>query len=95
MGLNMVLFVFSISTGVTLWVKKPIALKLLRVFFVVVIVLDLLVALFLIVSMNAVGVTEANGLQLFSIVASLIGVVIWLIYFKHSERVRATYGRNL
>jgi hypothetical protein len=86
---------FSIYTGLATWRARPNALRLIKVYFILTLVLPCLVILRLstnikeIVQQSPSENPVANGLKL------LITVAIWWSYFAQSKRVKATFGSSL
>jgi hypothetical protein len=89
-ALDLSLAVFGIVVGITIWNVRPIAFTLLWVYFGVVVFMALLGLLGSIVSKG-----EAQASAVTVSIRSLFYVCIWFFYFRRSERVRATFGRNL
>jgi Protein of unknown function (DUF2569) len=83
--------VLGIVTGITLWTKSARAIAMVQVYFLVLGGL----ALFNLGVLLTAGGTDDDELLIVSHVRTLIYVAIWAAYFRRSERVRATFGRNL
>jgi|SRR5579884_240387 hypothetical protein len=78
---------FQVYTGISVWRIHPQALKLVKAFFIVWLGLN---SLWLLVSI-ARGQPKDVG----QAITGLAVLSIWLLYFKNSKRVRATFGSNL
>jgi hypothetical protein len=90
--LSFAVVIYGMVTGIQLWRVRPGALVLLRVYFALVLALTLLT-----VGLMFYG-TYLMHVSLWSVfawvrTAAFLG--IWVTYFRVSQRVRATYGRNL
>ena len=96
-GFNLLLGAFAIYTGIALWRGATNALKLVKVYFVVVLIGATLVIASGILTAPAARVsqTPSQDNPLTVGFRMLIGVAIWWSYFKKSKRVKATYGANL
>ena len=81
---------FGMIVGIMLWNVHPRAFLLLWIYFG-------LLALFLVLGIagSFVGSEEQNPNQFVLLFRGLIYVIIWFSYFKKSDRVQATFGRNL
>jgi hypothetical protein len=89
--------VFGIFVGINLWSQSPHALKLLRIYFVVALVLGVL-RLVSSVVLTFTAKTEGFYAAYTESTASLVSLVVlgvWLAYFHFSKRVQSTYGSNL
>jgi hypothetical protein len=79
----------GIVVGILLWNVRPIAFTLLWIYFG-------FVALMAVLGIIGFAVLEQKRPEdLIVSVRALIYVTIWFLYFRKSERVRATFGRNL
>ena len=90
------LVAFSIYTGIAVERIRPNALRLVKIYFVVMLVLGFLCILGSFASdlgetgqRSPLEGTLAIGLR------TVVGVAIWGSYFRKSTRVRATFGSNL
>lgn len=93
---DLALTVFSIYTGITVWLLRPNSFKWLRVFFLVQLVLGAMT----LASSIPTGQSEAeygspSSSALTSGIRTVLAVSIWWCYFKKSERVRVNFGANL
>lgn len=80
-----------ITTGVLLWVEKPVALKWVKALFYTRIVVGFFVW-FLKGVNETVAAVNRNNPEFFD---ALVLVGFWWVYFVASDRVKNTYGRNL
>jgi predicted membrane channel-forming protein YqfA (hemolysin III family) len=83
--------VLGVITGITLWTKSARAIPMVQVYFLTLGGF----ALFDLGILLTTGGSDDDGLVTVSYVRTVIYVIIWAIYFRRSERVRATFGRNL
>jgi hypothetical protein len=81
-----------ITTGVLLWIEKPIALEWVKMLFYIRIGVSLLVW-----GLKGLGETVAavNRGNRAEFLETLVFVGFWWVYFMASDRVKNTYGRNL
>jgi hypothetical protein len=93
--LDMLRVFYGLGVGVFLWMKRPIALVLLRVYFIAFAVMAALAIL----AMIAISLRTHSSIFLsarFTAIGTLLGyMMLWFAYFKKSVRVRNTYGANL
>jgi Protein of unknown function (DUF2569) len=89
MGLEISLAVFGIVVGIFVWNVRPVAFTLLWTYFALVVVLAILGII------GFAAEEQSRPQDLMVSVRSLVYVVIWFAYFHSSERVRATFGRNM
>ena len=96
-GFNLSLGTFSVYTGISLWRRTGNALRLVKIYFIVVLILAALAIASGIMTLTATPASEPPSQDnLLTIgIRMLIGVAIWWSYFKKSKRVKATYGDNL
>jgi hypothetical protein len=94
-SLDMLRVFYGLVVGVFLWTKRPIALFLLRVYFIAFAVILALSIL----AMIAASMQAHSSIFLsvrFPTIGTLLGyMMLWFAYFKKSVRVRNTYGANL
>lgn len=83
--------IFGIVVGITVWTRSTMAIPMLRIYFLVLGGLTLLNLSFLVARSHQADIEVA----MMAYVRTLIFVAIWAAYFHKSERVRATFGRNL
>lgn len=89
MGLEFARAAFGIAVGIFLWNVRPVAFTLLWIYFG-------FVALMAVLGIIGFAVLEQKRPEDLTVsVRALIYVTIWFLYFRKSERVRATFGRNL
>lgn len=81
---------FSLVVGLFVWQASPSALPILRAYFLSVAAIEVLSIAYLQWTQDHIAV-----MQIVFRVRTLIWVGIWYAYFYKSERVRATFGRNL
>lgn len=87
--------IYGAVVGVFLWIKRPIALFLLRIYFIV-IAASLLLVLLRVIALALRAHTSIALAQGFTLVIVQAGFsILWFVYFRKSERVRNTYGANL
>jgi hypothetical protein len=93
--LEVIRLLYGVVVGVFLWIERPLAIQLLRIYFI------FLAAIFLLVFLRLASFALARHTTVFqltgfvSTVLSAIFSLLWFLYFHKSERVRNTYGRNL
>lgn len=93
---NLLLGAFSAYTGICLWRVKPNALRMVKVYFVLVLSIATIAILASVVTTHSAPSSETPQTNVLTDGARmLIGVAIWWSYFKKSKRVKATYGANL
>jgi len=85
---------YGAVVGIVLWMRRPVALALLKIYFIVVASTILLAAL------QIVAVALRTRLSIFLVpwfapALQLGYTILWFAYFKRSVRVRNTYGANL
>jgi len=87
---------YGMVVGATLWLKQPISLMLLRVYFIIAGAAAGLGAL------SVVAAAIGTHASLFLLVPRFTGAfvpvgitVLWFAYFRKSARVRNTYGSNI
>jgi hypothetical protein len=90
MVLGFVRAAVGVVAGVFLWNVRPVAFTLLWIYFGIVALLSVLG--FVGFVMNA---EQATPQDMIVSIRALIYALAWFLYFKKSERVRATFGRNL
>lgn len=81
---------FGMIVGVFVWNKRPVAFTLLWIYFGI-------VAAFAVLGLIGTVTTAEQGADrgLMLSIRSLVYGFVWFLYFRRSERVRATFGRNL
>jgi hypothetical protein len=100
-GLRLLGLAFGVVVGVTLCMREPVAVSLLRIYFV----LDGVVTVLNISGLVLLGFSQHVPFRfLFPVlfwsalrwvVPSLVFLALGIAYFSLSERVQATYGRRL
>ena len=78
--------VFGAIAGLHLWSVRPRAVKLTRVYLVLLAILPLVNAGL------AAGFATTSALTPMMAVVMILGAAFWWAYFSHSRRVKATYG---
>ena len=86
-----VVTIFGILVGANLWSVGRNALEMLKIYFFA---RFLLQAVLLFHRFFSIGRAESPGTALASFIGLTI-TVIWYLYFRTSERVKATYGKNI
>jgi len=80
---------FGIVVGIFVWNVRPVAFTLLWFYFG-------LVGAFAVLGIIGSALDAEEGAKgLVVSIRSLGYVFVWFLYFRRSERVRATFGRNL
>jgi hypothetical protein len=77
----------SLTTGITVYKRKPSAFKWLKWYFGVYLAIMLLAA--------AADASEGSSKALVGDLRGVFYVFIWVLYFTRSKRVLANFGRNL
>ncbi len=87
---DLALTAFGVIVGIMVWNVNPRAFLLLWIYFG-------LTALLLVLGIagSFVSTEEQDPREMVQLVRALISTVIWFLYFKKSDRVQATFGRNL
>jgi hypothetical protein len=94
-GFDLGLVAFSIYTGVTTWRARPNALKLIKVYFIVTLVVAGLMILRLSTTIKEIVQQSPSENPVATGLRTLMAVAIWWEYFAQSKRVKATFGSNL
>lgn len=92
---DIVRVLYGIIVGIMLWTRRPLALMLLRIYFVVVLLTIVLVVLVFFAAALRTKNTFFLGRGIGSVLPLVIYSAIWFSYFRTSERVRNTYGATL
>jgi hypothetical protein len=93
--LNDLAVLYGMVVGAALWLKQPISLMLLRIYFIIAAATAVLGVL------NLIATALRGHVSLFLIpgftpvLASSGFILLWFAYFRKSARVRNTYGSNL
>jgi hypothetical protein len=95
--LGLLRMAFGIAVGVSLWVQSRSAIMLLRIYFVIAIALTAWGFVSFTTVMMRYSTWESVILVrwLTAVLPYIIFLVLGIVYFTKSERVRATYGENL
>jgi Protein of unknown function (DUF2569) len=81
---------FSVYTGVSVWRMRPNALRLVRAFLIVILVLGFVDAFPPHwIHLKCTTRTAIPGIR------NLVVAALWWLYFKLSKRVKVTFGQNL
>jgi hypothetical protein len=94
-SLEQIRLFYGALVGVFLWMQRPIAIYLLRIYFII------LAAKFLLTFLRLISVAVTNHTAPFSVAGfgstiwAVAVAIAWLAYFRKSERVRNTYGANI
>jgi hypothetical protein len=83
---------FGLVVGIFVWNVRQVAFTLLWIYFGVIVVYSLLGILG---SITLANEGQSEPLAVAYSIRSIVYVVIWFFYFRKSQRVRATFGRNL
>lgn len=88
--IDLALTAFGVVVGIMIWNVHPRAFLLLWIFFG-------LMALLLVLGIAAsfISSEEQSPNQIVPLFRGLIYIIVWFLYFKKSDRVQATFGRNL
>lgn len=94
--LSVILIVVSIYTGITLWKIYANAIRMVKIYFITYIILNLtfIFVPFIINLPSQLSQSLFNSL-IPSFIRSCIFVAVWWLYFLYSKRVKATYRENL
>lgn len=85
---------WGIVVGIFLWMRRPVALFLLKGYFIYIAAGLLLNALEIVRAMMRTESWTLTGNR-FAVLASTGITVLWFLYFRRSVRVKNTYGANL
>jgi hypothetical protein len=86
---------FSVFTGISLWRVSSYALSLVKAYFITFLVIGFLGLLGSLVPKGHSVADPEFAETLLGAVRPIVFVMIWWSYFKKSQRVRLTFGRNL
>jgi hypothetical protein len=88
--IDLALTAFGVIIGIMVWNVHPRAFLLLWIYFG-------LMALLLVLGIvgSFISSEEQNPSEIMQLFRGLISTIIWFLYFKKSDRVQATFGRNL
>ncbi|HKF23401.1 MAG TPA: DUF2569 family protein [Candidatus Angelobacter sp.] len=92
MVLEIAQIAFGVVVGIFVWNVRQVAFTLLWIYFGVTTVYSLLA---IIGSIELTNEGQGEPMTFVYSIRSLIYVVVWFLYFRKSQRVRATFGRNL
>jgi hypothetical protein len=88
--------VYGIVIGILLWMRRAVALNLLRIYFIVVAALAVRGVLRLVLIGLRTGWDSMLLLPSFTpVLVQPVYVILWFVYFHKSRRVRNIYGANL
>lgn len=86
---------YGIVVGIFLWLRRPVALALLRIYFIMV-AAEILLLMLEAVSMSLrIHASVFLSSRFSSLMISAGITLLWFIYFHRSVRVKNTYGANL
>jgi len=88
---NLAIIVFSVVVGVSVWRVSPDAIPLLRAYFATIVIWEALRISTVVIVMH----NSSFDLSMNYRVRTLVWSIVWAAYFHRSQRVRATFGRNL
>jgi len=95
-GMDIGLTALAVTTGIFLWTRNRNALAMVRAYFITQLVIaGLSIVGGVMTDRAAQGSAQIGSSGIFQGIRTLIMVAIWWTYFKQSERVELTYGRNL
>ena len=86
-----ILIIFGILVGANLWSVGRNALEMLKIYFFAKFLFQ---AVLLLHRLFSIGTAGSPGTALVSFIGLMI-TVVWYLYFRNSERVKATYGKNI
>jgi hypothetical protein len=87
---DLVLAAFGMLVGFMVWTVSPRSFVLLWIYF------GITAALLMLGIVSTLTNTEAEPSQeVFYMFRALVSTIIWFLYFKKSDRVQATFGRNM
>lgn len=84
------IIVSSLAVGIQVWRVAPDALTWLKVYFITFAAWEILRIVYVVIVNHA-----GFDLPMVYRIRTLLWIAIWTAYFSQSERVRATFGRNL
>jgi hypothetical protein len=93
--LEQIRLLYGALVGVFLWMERPIAIYLLRIYFII-LAANCLLTFLRLISVAVTSHTAPFRVSGFGSAIWAVAVAIaWLVYFRKSERVRNTYGANI
>lgn len=95
MVLNTAHVLYEIVVGIFLWTRRPAALALLKIYFIVVAAETLMLMLEAVNLALRIHSSVSLSSSLSSLMASAGITLLWFVYFRKSVRVKNTYGANL
>ena len=84
------LMALSLVVGIAVWQVSPSAIQLVRAYLIALAMWELLRISYVVITAGS-----SMDLQMVLRIRTLVLVVLWAAYFQKSQRVRATFGRNL
>ncbi len=90
---NLTRVVFGVVVGIALWIERPAALILLKAYFLI--VMSIMIATMVRFFAVGVPIEIIAGTHLSWFIRNAIYLFLWGLYFHSSQRVKATFGRNL
>jgi hypothetical protein len=96
-ALGLLRMAFGIAVGVSLWMQSRSAILLLRIYFVIAVVLTAwgMVSFATLMMRYSTWRFLMFAQWLTAVLPYMLFLVLGIVYFTKSERVRATYGENL
>jgi len=86
-----VLVTFSLLVGVSVWRTMPSAISVVKAYFISFAAWELARITYVVIT----GPGQGLDTQMVFRIRALVWITIWAAYFHKSQRVRATFGRNL
>ncbi|HKV91695.1 MAG TPA: hypothetical protein VJW20_04000 [Candidatus Angelobacter sp.] len=86
---------YGMVVGIFLWMRRPVALALLRIYFIVIAAETLLLMLEAVNLSLRIHSSVFLSSRFSSLMTSAGITLLWFIYFRRSVRVKNTYGANL
>lgn len=93
--LNITRIMYGFVVGIFLWARRPVALALLKIYFIAVAAETLLFTLEAVNQSLRIHSSVFLGSRFSSLMISAGITLLWFIYFRKSVRVKNTYGANL
>ena len=94
-SLDIVRVLYGMVVGIFLWTRRPVALALLKIYFIAIAAETLLFMLEIVDQSLRIHSSIFLSSRFSSLMASAGITLLWFIYFRRSVRVKNTYGANL